>query len=205
MTTRPIAVEPDGAPRCPWAPERDPLYLAYHDLEWGEPSHDDRHQFEMLCLEGAQAGLSWSTILHKREGYRRAFAGWDPVRVARFGSRRVEALLRNPGIVRNRAKVESVVANARAVLELESLDAFLWSFVDGSPVQHRRRRLGDIPAQTRRSVAMSRELKRRGFRFVGPTTCYALMQALGMVNDHLVSCFRHAELASAPERYHRRT
>jgi DNA-3-methyladenine glycosylase I len=184
--------------RCEWAPGADPLYVAYHDEEWGVPSHDECHLYEMLTLEGAQAGLSWATILRKRAGYREAFAGFEPERVARFTSRDVERLLGDPGIVRNRLKVESTVANARAVLALrdagESLDGLLWGFVDGEPRQNRRRTLADLPAQTDESRAMSRELKRRGFRFVGPTVCYALMQAVGMVNDHVVSCFRHAEL-----------
>ena len=184
--------------RCEWAPSADPLYVAYHDEEWGVPSHDECHLYEMLTLEGAQAGLSWATILRKRAGYREAFAGFEPERVARFTSRDVERLLGDPGIVRNRLKVESTVANARAVLALrdagESLDGLLWGFVDGEPRQNRRRTLADLPAQTDESRAMSRELKRRGFRFVGPTVCYALMQAVGMVNDHVVSCFRHAEL-----------
>jgi len=184
--------------RCEWAPEGDPLYLAYHDEEWGVPSHDERHLYEMLTLEGAQAGLSWATILRKREGYREAFAGFDAERVARFGKRDVERLLANPGIVRNRLKVESTVANARAVLKLheagETLDGLLWGFVGGEPRRNGWRRLADLPAQTDESKAMSRELKRRGFRFVGPTVCYSLMQATGMVNDHVVSCFRHAEV-----------
>jgi len=184
--------------RCEWAPSDDPLYVAYHDEEWGVPSHDERHLYEMLTLEGAQAGLSWSTILRKRDGYREAFAGFDPARVARFTARDTERLLADPGIVRNRLKVESTIANARAVLALretgDSLDALLWGFVDGEARQNRRRTLADLPAQTDESRAMSRELKRRGFRFVGPTVCYALMQAVGMVNDHVVSCFRHDEL-----------
>jgi DNA-3-methyladenine glycosylase I len=184
--------------RCEWAPLDDPLYLAYHDEEWGVPSHDDRHLFEMLILEGAQAGLSWSTILRKREHYRKAFAGFDIGRVARFTPARVERLLRDPGIVRNRAKVEAAVANARACLEIHgefgSLDAYLWRFVDGGPVRNRRRTLRGIPAETEASRAMSRDLKRRGFRFVGPTICYAFMQATGVVNDHVTSCFRWAEV-----------
>jgi DNA-3-methyladenine glycosylase I len=184
--------------RCEWAPDGDPLYLAYHDQEWGVPSHDQRHLYEMLTLEGAQAGLSWATILRKRDGYREAFAGFDPERVARFGKRDVERLLADPGIVRNRLKVESTVANARAVLALrdggDSLDALLWGFVGGQPRRNRWRTLTELPAQTDESRALSRELKRRGFRFVGPTVCYALMQAVGIVNDHVTSCFRHAEV-----------
>ena len=185
--------------RCEWVPLDQPLYLAYHDDEWGVPVHDDARLFEMLVLEGAQAGLSWSTILNKREGYRRAFAGFDPAKVARFDERKVERLLADPSIVRNRLKVESAVANAKATLvvqdELGSLDALLWSFVGGSPKVNRFRKLGEIPAETAESTAMSKNLKRRGFRFVGPTVCYAFMQACGLVNDHAVICFRHAELA----------
>ena len=184
--------------RCGWVPDGDPAYVAYHDEEWGVPSHDDRHLFEMLVLEGAQAGLSWSTILRKREGYRRAFADFDAERVARFGQRDVERLLADPGIVRNRLKVESAVANARAVLEVRaahgSLDAYLWTFVGGRPKRNRFRTLSDIPAETEESKAMSKDLKRRGFRFVGPTVCYAFMQATGMTNDHVTSCFRWAEV-----------
>lgn len=172
--------------------------VAYHDDEWGVPQHDDRRLFEKISLEGAQAGLSWSTILRKREGYRKAFAGFDPARVARFTPARIEKLMADPGIVRNRAKIESVVSNAAAVLELQreegSLDAFLWSFVDGTPIQNRWRTMADLPAQTPLSQAISKELKRRGFRFVGPTTVYALMQSVGMVNDHTVDCFRHRAL-----------
>lgn len=180
---------------------RDPLYLAYHDEEWGVPSHDDRHLFEMLTLEGAQAGLSWSTILKKREGYRRAFASFDAARVARFDKRKVERLLQDPAIVRNRAKIESTVANAGGVLvvreELGSLDAYLWGFVEGKPIRNRWASLKDIPAETPESRAMSKDLKKRGFRFVGPTICYALMQAAGLVNDHEVTCFRYEEIGSA--------
>jgi DNA-3-methyladenine glycosylase I len=183
--------------RCAWAPEGDPAYLAYHDEEWGVPSHDERHLFEMLTLEGAQAGLSWATILRKRDGYRRAFANFDAEKVARFTDKDVERLLGDPGIVRNRLKVESTVANAKRVLELESLDAYLWSFVDGEPVVNGWRRLGDVPAETPASRAMSKDLKKRGFRFVGPTICYAFMQAVGLVNDHVVDCFRHAELTGS--------
>jgi DNA-3-methyladenine glycosylase I len=185
--------------RCEWVPAADPAYVAYHDEEWGVPSHDDRHLFEMLVLEGAQAGLSWSTILRKREGYRKAFAGFDAERVARFGARDVDRLLEDPGIVRNRLKVESSVANARAVLavrdELGSLGSYLWSFVGGRPRRNRFRALSDIPPETDQSRAMSTDLKRREFRFVGPTVCYAFMQATGMVLDHVASCFRYKELA----------
>lgn len=172
--------------------------LAYHDGEWGVGSRDDRHLFEMLVLEGAQAGLSWQTILQKREGYRRAFAGFDLGKVARFDARKVERLLADPGIVRNRAKVQSAVANAKATLavqrELGSLAEYLWSFVGGRPIVHRYRMLSEIPTETAESRAMSASLKAREFRFVGPTVCYAFMQTVGMVNDHVVSCFRYREL-----------
>jgi DNA-3-methyladenine glycosylase I len=180
--------------RCEWVPEGEPLYVAYHDEEWGVPSHEERHLFEMLVLEGAQAGLSWLTILRKRDDYRRAFAGFDVEKVARFGERDVERLLGDTGIVRNRLKVESAIANARAVLELDGLDELLWSFVGGKPLQNRFEKLTDIPAETAESKAMSKELKRRGFRFVGPTVCYAFMQACGLVNDHTVDCFRSSEV-----------
>jgi DNA-3-methyladenine glycosylase I len=184
--------------RCAWAPLENPVYLAYHDEEWGVPVHDDHRLFEMLTLEGAQAGLSWSTILNKREGYRRSFARFDPAKVARFHSRKVDRLLTDPSIVRNRSKVESTVANARAVLRVQeedgSLDSYLWSFVGGSPKINRFRKLGEIPAETAESKAMSKDLKRRGFRFVGPTVCYAFMQACGLVNDHVVGCFRYREV-----------
>jgi DNA-3-methyladenine glycosylase I len=158
------------------------------------PSHDDRHLFEMLTLEGAQAGLSWATILRKREGYRRAFANFDAEKVARFTKRDIERLLADAGIVRNRLKVESTVNNAKRVLELESLSEYLWGFVDGSPIVNRWRSLGEVPAETAESRAMSKDMKKRAFRFVGPTVCYAFMQATGLVNDHVVSCYRFAEL-----------
>jgi DNA-3-methyladenine glycosylase I len=184
--------------RCAWA-DRDPLYRAYHDEEWGVPLHDDRALFEFLVLEGAQAGLSWRTILGKRDRYRQVFARFDPRRVARFGAADVRRLLNDPGIVRNRLKVTSAIDNARAVLALQrdvgSLDRHLWSFVGGVPIQNRWRRLRDVPAKTAEAEAMSRDLTKRGFRFVGPTICYALMQATGMVNDHMVDCFRHRQLA----------
>jgi DNA-3-methyladenine glycosylase I len=180
--------------RCGWVPAGDPLYAAYHDDEWGVPSHDERHLFEMLVLEGAQAGLSWSTILRKREGYREAFAGFDAAAVAGFGERDVERLMQNPEIVRNRAKIEATIANARATLEIEGLDSLLWSFVGGDALQNSWSSVAEIPAETEESKAMSKELKRLGFRFVGPTICYAFMQAVGMVNDHTVDCFRHAEV-----------
>ncbi|MCM2357898.1 MAG: DNA-3-methyladenine glycosylase I [Geobacteraceae bacterium] len=183
--------------RCAWAGS-DPLYLAYHDDEWGVPVHDDRLLFEFLVLEGAQAGLSWITILRKRAAYRAAFARFDPETVAAFDGAKVAELLADPGIVRNRLKVESTVTNARAFLALRdefgSFDGYLWRFVDGRPIQNARRNLGEVPASTAVSDALSRDLKRRGFRFVGTTICYAFMQAVGMVNDHTVDCFRWAEL-----------
>jgi DNA-3-methyladenine glycosylase I len=175
-------------------PEGDPLYVAYHDEEWGAPSHDERHLFEMLVLEGAQAGLSWSTILRKREGYRHAFADFDAAKVARFGMKDVERLMNDAGIVRNRLKIESAIANARAVLEVGDLDDFLWSFVGKEPKQNGFTKLADLPAETPESKAMSKELKKRGFRFVGPTVCYAFMQACGLVNDHTTDCFRYSEV-----------
>jgi DNA-3-methyladenine glycosylase I len=181
--------------RCSWAPVDDVRYLAYHDDEWGVPSHEQRHLFEMLTLEGAQAGLSWRTILYKRDGYRKAFAGFDAAKVARFTPAKIERVLTDPAIVRNRLKVESTVTNARAIVALVgSLDELLWSFVDGSPVVGSWRDVETIPAETPASRAMSKELKRRGFRFVGPTVCYSLMQATGIVNGHVPSCFRWSEV-----------
>jgi DNA-3-methyladenine glycosylase I len=181
--------------RCEWAVGSDPLMLAYHDEEWGMPSHDDRFLFELLTLEGAQAGLSWSTILNTREGYRRAIADFDPAAVARFGPRDVERLLGDPGIVRNRLKIESTVNNAARVLEVQeevgSLDAYLWAFVDGRPIVNAFRKVDEIPAETDLSRAISKDLKRRGFRFVGPTSIYAFMQSAGLVDDHTVNCFRY--------------
>ncbi len=183
--------------RCPWA--ENEIHHDYHDREWGVPSHDDRHLFEMLLLEGAQAGLSWSTILKKRENYRRAFAGFDPVKVARFDARKKASLLQDAGIVRNRLKIEAAVVNARAFLavqkEFGSFDRYVWTFVGGAPIQHDFTRSAQIPARTAESDALSQDLKRRGFKFVGTTICYAFMQATGMVNDHLVSCPRHAACA----------
>ena len=180
--------------RCAWA-GTDPLYVAYHDEEWGVPVHDDRRWFEMLILEGAQAGLSWITILRKRDAYRRAFDGFDPARVARYDSRRIAKLLADPGIVRNRLKVEGAVRNARAFLEIQkergSFDAWIWQFVGGGRIENKRRTTKDVPATTPESDAMSRELRKRGFTFVGSTICYAFMQATGMVNDHVVECFRY--------------
>ena len=183
--------------RCRWA-GFDPLMIAYHDEEWGVPVTDDRRLFEFLVLEGAQAGLSWSTILKKRENYRRAFAAFDPAKVARLTARQRAKLLENPGIVRNRAKIAAAVQNARGVLavqeEMGSFRRYVWSFVGGRPIVNRRRSPGDVPAWTPASAALSKDLLRRGFRFVGPTICYAFMQAVGMVNDHQVRCFRHPEL-----------
>jgi DNA-3-methyladenine glycosylase I len=181
--------------RCAWVPEGDELYAAYHDEEWGVPSRNPRHLFELLVLEGAQAGLSWSTILRKREGYRRAFAGFDPERVTGLDP---EVLLADPGIVRNRLKVEAAIANARAWLEQDDPVELLWSFVGGEPKVNAWRTLGEVPAETDESRAMSKELKRRGFRFVGPTICYAFMQACGLVNDHTVDCFRWDRLQPVP-------
>jgi len=183
--------------RCSWAGQ-DPLYRAYHDREWGVPVHDDRLLFEFLVLEGAQAGLSWRTILNKREHYREVFAHFEPAKVARFDARKVERLLADPGIVRNRAKVASAIANARAFLavqkEFGSFDRYLWAFVGGKPLQNRWQTLKEVPAETAESRALSKDLKTRGFNFVGPTICYAFMQAVGMVNDHTVDCFRHRAL-----------
>ena len=180
--------------RCEWA-EGDPLLRSYHDTEWGTPLHDDQALFEFLVLDAAQAGLSWLTVLRKRENYRRAFGGFDPEKVARYDSRKVRALLADPGIIRNRLKIESAIANARAFLAIQrefgSFDTYIWPFVRGRPKRNRWRGLRQIPARTKESDEMSRALRERGFRFVGPTTCYAFMQAAGMVNDHVVSCFRH--------------
>lgn len=184
-------------PRCSW-PQTD-LDIAYHDREWGVPVHDDRVHFEFVTLEGAQAGLSWSTILRKRERYREALDGFDPERVARYTPRKLERLLQDPGLVRNRLKIQSLVVNARAFLavadEHASFDAYIWRFVNDRPLQPRRRALDEVPARTAESDAMSKDLVKRGFKFVGSTICYAYMQAVGLVNDHVVSCFRHAELA----------
>jgi DNA-3-methyladenine glycosylase I len=190
----PAALSQRMKPRCPWAADGSPLYLAYHDEEWGVPCHDERTLFEFLILEGAQAGLSWSTILNKRENYRKAFAGFDPARVARFDKARIARLLRDPGIVRNRLKVESSVTNARAFLDIQdefgSFDAWIWGFVDGRPRQNAWKASRQVPASTAESDAMSKALRSRGFRFVGSTIMYAFMQATGMVNDHTVDCFR---------------
>ena len=179
--------------RCAWVPPTDPLYVAYHDEEWGVPERDNAKLFELLNLEGAQAGLSWSTILHKREGYRAAFAGWDAEAIARFGERDVERLLGDAGIVRHRGKIEAAIGNARAALALDvPLEELLWSFVGGETRVNAFRTVAEIPAQTPESAAMSKELKRRGFRFTGPTTCYAFMQAAGLVDDHVLDCFRRS-------------
>jgi DNA-3-methyladenine glycosylase I len=190
---------PDGKIRCAWASLSDPAYLAYHDLEWGVPLHDERGLFELLILEGAQAGLSWSTILHRRDGYRRAFASFNPDVVAGFGADDQERLLSDPGIVRNRAKVAAAIGNAQVWLAMRQsgLDpvAHMWSFVGGTPVQNSFAEVGQISSETSASQAMSRDLRARGFRFVGPTICYAFMQSVGMVNDHVVDCFRHSEVA----------
>jgi DNA-3-methyladenine glycosylase I len=184
--------------RCPWVNPEDPLMVAYHDEEWGAPVHEDRKMFEFLVLEGAQAGLSWSTILNKRENYRRAFANFDPEKVGAFDLRTVKKLLADPGIVRNRRKVESAVSNARALLKVQNeygtFDSYIWSFVDGEPIHNRRKSLSQIPVTSPEARKMSADLAKRGFKFVGPTICYSHMQAVGMVNDHLVDCFRHSEL-----------
>jgi DNA-3-methyladenine glycosylase I len=180
--------------RCAWC-SSDPLYQAYHDEEWGVPSHDDRHLFEMLLLEGAQAGLAWITILKKREGYRAAFDGFDPERIARYDDAKKAELMANAGIVRNRLKIEAAVTNARAYLALreegKTLDAYLWRYVEGRPLQNRWASLREIPPRTALSDAMSKDLGKRGFKFIGSTICYAFMQAVGMVNDHTTDCFRH--------------
>jgi len=183
--------------RCPWP--SDDLYIAYHDQEWGVPVHEDRHLFEMLILEGAQAGLSWSTILKKRDNYRAAFDRFDARRVAKYDDRKVQELLANAGIVRNRLKIAATIQNAKAFLAVQSefgtFDAYVWQFVGGQPKQNQRRSMKDVPPRTDESDAMSRDLLKRGFKFVGSTICYAFMQAVGMVNDHLVTCYRHAELS----------
>jgi DNA-3-methyladenine glycosylase I len=184
--------------RCGWAGTDDLLYLEYHDTEWGVPVHGDRKLFEFLVLEGAQAGLSWRTILLRREGYRRAFAGFDPKKVAAFDRKKIEKLLADPGIIRNRLKVESAVTNAKALLavqkEFGTFDAYIWSFVGGKPIRSKWRSMAQIPAVTPEAKRMSADLLKRGFKFVGPTICYAYMQAVGMVNDHVVDCFRYSEI-----------
>ena len=189
--------EADGRTRCRWAGD-DPLYRSYHDKEWGVPVHDDRLLFEFLILEGAQAGLSWITVLRKRSHYRTVYDGFDPEKIARWSPARQEKLLQDPGIIRNRLKVASAVGNARAVLQLRErgvdLTDFLWDFVGGAPIQNRWASMKTVPAMTDESDRMSRELKRLGFKFVGSTICYAFMQAVGMVNDHTIDCFRHGQL-----------
>jgi DNA-3-methyladenine glycosylase I len=189
--------------RCPWCGD-DPLYVRYHDAEWGVPLHDDRRLFEFLVLEGAQAGLSWITILRKRENYRQAFDGFDPQRIATYGETELKGLLADPGIVRNRLKIISAIRNARVFLDIQeefgSFDAYLWRFVGGRPIQNRRQTLREIPAETEQSRALSKDLIRRGCAFVGPTICYAFMQAVGMVNDHLARCFRHRQIAATLRR-----
>jgi DNA-3-methyladenine glycosylase I len=197
--------------RCPWCVSH-PLYIQYHDEEWGVPEHDDDKLFEKIILDGAQAGLSWLTILKKREGYRRAFDGFDAKKIARYTDRDVARLLADPGIVRNRLKVQAAIANARAYLELRdqlgSFDHYLWQFVDGHPKRNRWKSLSQLPARTPESDAMSKDLRQRGFKFVGSTICYAFMQAIGMVNDHLVTCPRHRAVTrlapSSPHRTRRR-
>ena len=187
--------------RCPWAGEPGSLMCRYHDEDWGMPVHDERALFELLCLEGAQAGLSWQTILQRRDGYREAFDGFEIARVAGFGEDRAAVLLQDARIIRNRAKVRAFIDNARATLRLQdtghTLDDYLWSFIDGKTLMNRWNAMGEVPAETEQSRNMSRSLKKLGFRFVGPTICYAFMQSAGMVNDHLTSCFRHAELNGA--------
>jgi DNA-3-methyladenine glycosylase I len=184
--------------RCGWAINDDPLYTAYHDQEWGVPVHDDTLLFEFLVLEGAQAGLSWATILRKRQNFRQAFDGFDPRKVAAYGEEKVAELMANPGIIRNRRKIEAAILNARAFLDVQhefgSFDSYVWQFVGGKPLKNAWHTLGEIPAQSEASLRMSKDLVRRGFRFVGPTICYAHMQATGMVNDHLVSCFRYNQV-----------
>ena len=186
--------------RCAWAEGGNDLYIHYHDREWGVPVRDDRRQFEFLVLEGAQAGLSWSTVLNKREGYRKAFANFDPVKVARFSEKKIETLIQNPGIIRNRLKITSAVNNAKAFLDIQkefgSFDAYIWSFVGGKPLQNRWKAMADIPATSPESDALSKDLKQRGLKFVGSTIMYAHLQAAGLVNDHLISCFRYRECAA---------
>jgi DNA-3-methyladenine glycosylase I len=190
--------------RCEWAGS-DPLYIEYHDNEWGVPVHDDRKIFEMLVLEGAQAGLSWLTVLRKRENYRKAFDNFDPRKVAKYDSKKLQELLANEGIIRNNLKIHSAIQNARAFLEVQkefgSFDAYIWQFVGGRPIRNSWKSLSELPAQTAESEAMSKDLKRRGFGFVGPTICYAHMQATGMVNDHVVTCFRYIEVERMTSRF----
>jgi DNA-3-methyladenine glycosylase I len=190
---------PDNRPRCTW-PGADPLYIAYHDEEWGAPLRDDRALFEMLVLEGAQAGLSWITILRKRDNYRRAFDGFEPAKIARYTPKKIERLMQDEGVIRNRLKIEGTVLSARAWLKLmeegPGFSAFLWDFVGGEPIVNHFRKGDRLPAETDISRRLSKELKRRGFKFVGPTIVYAFMQAVGMVNDHLVTCYRHPDFSA---------
>jgi DNA-3-methyladenine glycosylase I len=190
--------------RCAWAADGGTLYRQYHDKEWGLPVHHDRKLFEFLILEGAQAGLSWSTILNKRVNYRRAYDNFDARQIARYNAAKVRRLLKDPGIVRNRLKIHASILNAKAFLRVQkefgSFDRYIWQFVGGQPIRNRRRRLKDIPAWTRESDAMSKDLKRRGFKFVGSTICYAFMQAIGMVNDHTMDCFRYRQISAKPRR-----
>jgi DNA-3-methyladenine glycosylase I len=189
---------PEPLLRCGW-PMTDPLMIAYHDEEWGVPLHDDRKLFEFIVLDAVQAGLSWRTVLHKREGYRKALHGFDPERIARYGDRDMARLLSDAGLVRNRAKMAAIVGNARRFLEVRrehgSFDAFIWGFTGGGTIAHRFESLAELPATSPEAEAMSKALKARGFKFVGPTICYAFMQAAGLVNDHVVSCFRHAQVS----------
>jgi len=193
-----MARKSDNANRCPWVDLAKPDYVEYHDREWGVPVHDDRIIFEFLTLEGAQAGLSWYTVLRKRDAYRKAFASFDPQKVARYGKRQIDSLLRNNGIIRNRAKILAAINNAKTFLDVQdefgSFDDYIWRFVDGRPLVHRLRTLKDIPATSPESDAMSKDLKQRGFKFVGSTICYSHMQATGMINDHVVGCFRQQQI-----------
>jgi len=197
-------LHPDGLHRCPWAGQ-DPLYVAYHDSEWGKPDFDDRALYEKLVLDGFQAGLSWITILRKRENFRRAFDGFEPEKIARYGKREIARLMQDEGIVRNRMKIEGAVASARAYLEVmekgPGFSRLLWDFLDGVPKVNRFRSRSQVPAETELSRRISKELARHGFKFCGPTIVYAFMQAVGMVNDHLVKCYRHAALANAPAKW----
>jgi DNA-3-methyladenine glycosylase I len=183
--------------RCPWV-KKDPLLIEYHDHEWGSPVHDDNLLFEFLALEGAQAGLSWITVLKKRKNYREAFDNFDPAKIALYNEEKIEELMNDPGIIRNRRKITAAVANAKSVLKIQeewdSFDRYIWKFVDGKPIENKWENMEDIPAFTPESENMSKNLKKRGFKFVGPTICYAFMQAVGMVNDHVVDCFRHEEI-----------
>lgn len=189
-----------GKKRCAWAEGGNELYIQYHDREWGVPVHEDRKQFEFLILEGAQAGLSWSTVLNKREGYRKAFANFDPVKVALFSEKKIETLIQNPSIIRNRLKIASAVSNARAFLAIQkefgSFDTYIWAFVGGKPRQNRWKAMAEVPVTSPESDALSKDLKQRGLKFVGSTILYAHLQAAGLVNDHLVSCFRYRECAA---------